>query len=403
MSTLSASYIGSNRKNTRAKTCVNNGQLQTIKYTKIQDFVHETYTRARLINVVAAHMLLLLNMLQLNNTRGDMREESSVSIGASQETAGRQNHNNGAMKKETLAGCVIWHTLGTITAIQLLAFDCAKNTTKVSQVANNIVEPCEPTKSKITNYEITIQAIQQKLYGSLHVYHCLITKTSITTHCGHFSYASVYKNGFSEDVLKVSPETCKKMHDQQIFEYRDTTFTDLKPNTTQTVSFVEHGHIMSDGTCSGKNFQTERGFFQNAVMQTSIRIQLQDYNTISNKKDEIIYFSDGQSCAHKHGHCFSSEKGVSIWVYPEENCENTEADIIYEGIAKIATSRTDSNGTLMAGDAVIVETATKLFAHEITGVSHLCYQKIFDTNLPRIKIIVYHMNPLIFTHLFTQN
>ena len=292
------------------------------------------------------------------------------------------------MKTHALTTMIGLQILGNVIGIQILAFDCSKNTTKVSQIANNMVEPCKQTQSKINTQDIIIQTVQTKIYENIHVSHCLITKLSLVTHCGTWSHASIYNNGLTDEVIKVTPETCREMHSQLMFQYKGTMFNDLIANATKAVSFTEHGHITADGTCSGQNFQTKQGFFENAIMQTTMRIRLEDYTTTSNRKDEVIHFADGQTCPNRDGSCFSADKGTSVWQDQTKNCDANEVDILYEGLAKIVSTRTDNNDTIMPGDAIIVETETKLFAHHVSTISSMCFQKIYDTNLPRIKIIV---------------
>ena len=291
-----------------------------------------------------------------------------------------------AMKNTLLILATTWQILQLLAAVKILGFDCEKNTTKIAVFANKEISPCKQPENKINTFNVMIQALQVKLYENLHVFHCLVTKLSIITYCGKFSYASMQKNGLIDEVLKISPETCEQMHKQKVFHYKDITFDGLEANTTKSTSFVEYGYIAPGATCDGVSFETKQGFYENAIMSSTIRIRLEDYQTIINKHHNSIYFEDGQTCPIKGETCFSADKGTTIWENDNENCAEDTVDVIYEGVATAVT--TSGNQTLKIGDAILVDTDKKIFAHEIVGISHLCYQKIFNTNLPRVKILV---------------
>ena len=154
-----------------------------------------------------------------------------------------------------------WQLPNTLKAINILAFDCEKNYTKISQISNNEVAPCQKTEKEIMHSEIDLQVIQTRLFNTLHVYHCLILKQSITFHCGYLSHTSMHY--ISEDVVQITPEACERIHKDRVFSYKSVIFDDLMPNSTTTSSFTEHGHITQDGSCTGQTFQNKRGLFEN--------------------------------------------------------------------------------------------------------------------------------------------
>ena len=279
-------------------------------------------------------------------------------------------------------------TIQIVSAFKFTGYNCEDKQTNISIIDAFKVEDCKPiNQTQIVQKNISIQIVQEKLFETIQIQHCYITKLSLISYCGTFSYASMVRNGLHRKILPINRQQCAELHKTQTFSYNGFLITETPLNGTKTVEITERGSVDFNGNCRGVSFQNEQGSFQNSIMITTLTITLEDYENIYSKNDQAVIFKDGSTCPISNGMCFSRNKGTSIWhLLSENNCDANSVDILYQGMAIHISLEKDTD--ININDMIAVNQNDNIFSYKIRESSHLCYQKILKTNMKRIGIIV---------------
>ena len=238
-------------------------------------------------------------------------------------------------------------------------------------------------ETSVVKKKVQVQVIQEKIYDVLTVRHCLISKISLITYCGSFSHASIVQNGLSSRVIPITKEEFNDIHRFQTFNYNGHFISDIPLNDTKYVEFTEIGRVSQDGTCYGVAFTNEQGTYQNSIMTTSLTIKVKDYESLFNLNEKNVIFKDGSTCPLDNGMCFNNFKGTTIWsLQSHENCDISSVDILYQGEATLVSQAEHEEINIF--DMVMVNNDDNIFSYRINHISHICYQKVYKTNMNRI-------------------
>ena len=164
-------------------------------------------------------------------------------------------------------------TIQIVSAFKFTVYNCEDKRTNISVIDAFKVEDCKPiNQTQIIQKNISIQIIQEKLFETIHIQHCYITKMSLISYCGTFSHASMVRNGLNQKSLPITRQQCEELHKTQTFSYNGFLITETPLNGTKTVKITERGSVDFNGNCRGVSFQNEQGSFQDSIMITTLTI-----------------------------------------------------------------------------------------------------------------------------------
>ena len=122
-------------------------------------------------------------------------------------------------------------------------------------------------------------------------------------------------------------------------------------------------------------------------MTTSLTITVEDYESLFNLNERNVIFKDGSTCPLDLGMCFNNFKGTTTWTLKShENCDTSSVDILYQGEVTLVSQVEHKEINIF--DMVMVNKNDNIFSYRIDHISHICYQKIYKTNLNRISILL---------------
>ena len=276
----------------------------------------------------------------------------------------------------------------TAIAINTIAFDCEHPDHEISIIAANHVEPCSSKQNKTHVKEVEIQLIQEKLFESITIKHCLIKRISILMYCGAFSHTSIVRNGLTRDIVDLSNEGCREIHNSNSYIYAGISIKDIEQNSTRNIDLVELGTVDDQGGCKGVSIATKKGTYDNVVMHTTLEIAISEYTSMYDTSKSKIILSNGNVCDATTTKCFDRELGTTIWnMETKDVCNKKARDVLYEGKALVTSLRERNNSRIEIGDLISVNNREHLFALQIKSEIHVCYQIAFETELDRIIVI----------------
>jgi len=90
-------------------------------------------------------------------------------------------------------------------------------------------------ETKIIRKKVSVQIVQEKLFDVIRIKHCSLTKLSLISYCGIFSYSSVVKNGLSKRVIPITRQQYDELHHFPTINYNSFLITEFSLNDTKLV------------------------------------------------------------------------------------------------------------------------------------------------------------------------
>ena len=267
-------------------------------------------------------------------------------------------------------------------AVGIRAFDC-RSATSFSRIdALNVGECTNLATDDIVLNTENVQIIQERRFSKIKTVACKVRATNLITHCGIFSHASAYDGGLLVTEMQFSREECLGIHRNGSFLFGQTLVTGISINQTITRSITAFGKLETS-SCTGTAFTVDDKTFTNAVMQSSLVIELRELYATQIIRDSSFKVG-GISCFVKDGTCYSAIMGHIFWDEPEVDVCSTEGqDILYEGPAIIANPSEEDRINAM----VSVHSGETLLSLKLRGLKHICFQTAFETDHEGLSVI----------------
>lgn len=276
--------------------------------------------------------------------------------------------------------------LTTSRVSALVGFDCTSKPTNLTAISLSSVTPCSAEVRDVTYQSVTVQLLQARSSDAISLRGCLVERSYFITHCGMHSHSSSAAGGFvTGEIVHVSQDTCDLAHSTgQLRVGLDTVLTGLKVNASETRPVVEMGRIEA-GThkCEGATFEIRGHIYVSAVMQSSYRITLVeswgtlDLNTgaLRTPGGYVHKFSEGKS--------FDADLGNIFWGTSAHtsSCAKTSYLVLYQGAGTLAINA-------KGGKTLMVNTSDVALAVGLTKPTLLCYHHAFETDHPKLHVVV---------------
>ncbi|XP_062702438.1 uncharacterized protein LOC134285524 [Aedes albopictus] len=269
----------------------------------------------------------------------------------------------------------------------LIAYDCANPEVNMTSYSLLDVESCVPHMNNLSSSQVSIQVLQRNVRTTTRVFQCkVIIKRSIK-HCGAFSHVSEYQYGYSYIVKEFNSEECRKVHALgTVALTHDRLIHELKLNTTTHGETLIIGSL-SGSKCYGGTYSTPFYTWTNALVFYEYEISLFDYIAHVDIENDQISLRKGLYCPYSLGRCLDSEEGYLTWdMNLNKSCEDTEFEVIYEGLVN---KTMNSEPAVHLSTAVIYSTISEsqIFSIKTRKLTRICGYSGFTTDHPRILII----------------
>ncbi|KAE9529978.1 hypothetical protein AGLY_011440, partial [Aphis glycines] len=162
-------------------------------------------------------------------------------------------------------------TIIPFTESEFSAYDCDGHVQNVTSFDSLEVDNCDfPVPSKT----------QQS---------CFISVDYLITRCSVFEDAQSVKGRYFSDVVELGNARCWEIHQKRSYTFPlGGIVTDLQMNETTLVSHTVARSLDRFGNCKGANFKSNRGEWENAIVQAKYKIYLSEGTAIANSKDNTL-------------------------------------------------------------------------------------------------------------------
>ncbi|XP_070516639.1 uncharacterized protein [Cardiocondyla obscurior] len=200
------------------------------------------------------------------------------------------------------------------------------------------------------------------------------------------SHISAVSNGRMEYLLEISPSKCSRAIQDGIFSLgTGGEINGLKPNSTNTHSFMLAGTVGYDGRCEGTQYSDPYGTWSNVIVDALIRITLKTAYVPVNLNSGKIMLKSGTVCDLTRGTCVDSEDGHTFWKpIPTSSCNFHQYDVLYEGLATKLTSQAEDS-TYATVYSLVTQDLT--FALTAAHQQSLCGYTLHNTEHPKLFIL----------------
>lgn len=248
--------------------------------------------------------------------------------------------------------------------------------------------PCPDLKEDYTEDEKLVQVLQRNTFSRIHVFSCLVEITRNVFRCGMFSHISLLPSGLLSYVLDLSAEDCRILQRTRALNlYGTHLITGLQANASTTQSVTLAGKIGTDGSCESSSFSQFGETFETAVVQASVKVTLNDYETLLKLEENSVSLRNNLNCQLSKGYCVDSVLGMSVWdINQAVSCSENDISVLYEGIASFITVKNPSSDT--TSRYVVVEQLDHVFALQLQDKVGLCHQDLFSTEHPRLLVAI---------------
>ncbi|XP_025192754.1 uncharacterized protein LOC112592824 [Melanaphis sacchari] len=276
---------------------------------------------------------------------------------------------------------IINFTLGFI------AYDCGGSNLNITSFDSLEVEKCDIPIPTQTEQIQRIQLLQKVETYPVVFKSCLISVDYLITRCSTFEDAQVVDGGYFSDIIELGSARCSEVHQKQSYNFPlGGVVTDLKINETIHVSNTMLGSLDKYGNCKGSSFKSNKGDWENVVVQAKFKILLSEGVATANTKNNVLMLPTGTKLKLSDNYGIDAFKGETIWSNNNINCEEHDFSVLYDGPASLITSNTidESSNTY----TYIVETDKIVFALKKVKKTFACTGiPVFQTEHMQLLIL----------------
>jgi len=266
-----------------------------------------------------------------------------------------------------------------------IAYDCDGPAQNVTSFDSLEVDNCDfPTPSK-TQQVPRIQLLQRIETYPVHFKSCFISVDYLITRCSTFDDAQAVEGGYFSDVVDLGNARCWEIHQKRSYTFpMGGIVTDLKINETTLISHTVAGSLDRFGNCKGTNFKSEKGEWENAIVQAKYKIYLSEGTATANSKDNTLMLPSGTKMKLSDNYGIDTFKGEIVWTNNYLNCEEQDFVVLYDGPASLIISITNDNLNIFT---YLVETDKIVFALKQIKKTFACEIPVIQTEHPQLLIL----------------
>ncbi|XP_029345689.1 uncharacterized protein LOC115034107 [Acyrthosiphon pisum] len=285
---------------------------------------------------------------------------------------------------------LIQQTLGFI------AYDCGGPKINITAFNSLNVDFCElPTAIDVQPIQ-RIQLLQKTDTYSIAYKSCSIIINYFISRCSILEDAQMVENGYFTEISELGSSRCSEIHQRLIYQLPlGGVITGLKINETRLFSTTIAGFIDRHGNCKGTTFTSDKGTWQDVIVQANYKIILTTGVAIVNSKENTLILSTGTSFKLTDQYGIDAYKGEVIWDLNVYDCDTHEFTILYDGPASMITSTKNKNQ-----HTYLVESDQIVFALTSIRQTYACNIPVIQTEHSQLHILT---DPLFFNSFKTKS
>lgn len=207
--------------------------------------------------------------------------------------------------------------------------------------------------------------------------------------------ATMVENGFFTEMAEIGSARCSEIHQRQTYHLPlEGVITGIKINETKLFSTTVAGFIDRTGNCRGTTFTSEKGTWQDVIVQANFKIILTTGIATVNSKENTIILSTGTIFKLSDQYGIDAYKGEVIWDTNSYDCDTHDFTILYDGPASIVTSTNNKNQ-----HTYLVESDKIVFALKYIKQTYTCHIPVIQTEHSQLNILI---DPLFFSYFKTK-
>lgn len=222
-------------------------------------------------------------------------------------------------------------------------FDCTDPDSSIVTVSTDGVLDCTSPPPRSDSELIYMQVLKEQTSTLVEVQSCRILKSSLITHCGMHSHASVLPKGLSIEIPEeITASQCSDVHQHRVYVTPlGHRITNIRGNATTHVKLTELGSVNDEGKCQGQDFTVGEVTYLSSVMishyQVKIISQLYRLDIPSRK----LIIETGERCDYDRGSCVTTDGSLVTWSVKDlaSSCGPTTYIVLYEGWGNLTKSR----------------------------------------------------------------
>lgn len=282
-----------------------------------------------------------------------------------------------------------------------IAFDCSGPKLNITSFSSLQVDYCDvpPPQKSIPLQKIKL--IQRADTRTTMYKSCLITVDYLITRCSSFDDAQVVDGGLFSELSIIGSARCSELHQTLVFHFpTGGVLVGLKINNTISTSKIISGKADKTGKCQGTSFTSDRGSWDNVVVQANYKITLGEGLATTISKDNILILPTGSRHKLTEQYGVDTFKGEIIWTNDQhlQNCDSQDFDLLYEGPATIMISE-KTHHTSEETHTFLVESDNIVFALKQIKKTFACEIPVIQTEHPQLFIL---MDMSFMTHFHTK-
>ncbi|KAF0713825.1 Uncharacterized protein FWK35_00028934, partial [Aphis craccivora] len=145
-------------------------------------------------------------------------------------------------------------------------------------------------------------------------------------------------------VSEIGSARCSEIHQRQTYYLPlGGVITGIKINETKLFSTTIAGSTDRNGNCRGTTFTSEKGTWQDVIVQANFKIILTTGIATVNSKENTLILQTGTIFKLSDQYGIDAYKGEVIWDINTHDCDTHDFTILYDGPASIVTSTNNKN------------------------------------------------------------
>lgn len=264
-----------------------------------------------------------------------------------------------------------------------IAYDCNGPKLNITAFNSLSVEPCEPPSEIHTQSIQRIQLLQKTDTYQIPYKTCSIIINYFISRCSILEDAQMVENGFFTEITELGSARCSELHQRLTYHLPNGgIITGLKVNETILSSVTVAGFVDRHGNCKGSTFSSEKGTWQEVIVQANYKITLTEGLAIVNHKQNTLTLPTGSTLKLSDQYGLDIYKGEVVWNANTYDCETHEFIILYDGPASLITSN-----NYKTSRTYLVESDQIVFALQHIRSTYICNIPAIQTDHSQLTII----------------
>lgn len=257
----------------------------------------------------------------------------------------------------------------TVRGHDIRGFDCTDPESSIVTVSTAGVLDCSAPPQKSDSELVYMQILKEQVSTLVEVKTCRVLKSSMITHCGMHSHASMLPKGFTIEVPEeITPSQCADIHEHRVYiTPLGHRVTNVKGNATTHVKLTEIGMVNDEGKCKGQDFTVGDVTYSSAIMISHYQIRISSQVLRLDIPSRKMIIDSGERCNYDASSCLTNEGSLVIWEPRDlsSTCGPTTYIALYEGWGNLTKSKS-------APMMLTVETNKNRFALVLADAVNVC-------------------------------